>query len=54
MIKIACNKLRDTNFLISEIAYSMGFRSPTTFSNVFRKEMGCTCKEYKEQFHKRS
>jgi len=51
-LKIACNKLRHTNLSINEIAYSMGFCSPASFSNIFKRETSCTCTEYRQQFHK--
>lgn len=50
-INFACNMLRNTGSSIGEIAYSMGFSSPTSFSNFFKKEIHCCCKEYREQFH---
>jgi LacI family transcriptional regulator len=50
-INFACNLLRNTCSSISEIAYLMGFSSPTSFSNFFKKEINCSCKEYRDQFH---
>jgi len=50
-INLACNLLRNTNSSISDIAYQMGFSSPTSFSNFFKKEVHCCCKEYRDQFY---
>jgi LacI family transcriptional regulator len=49
-ISIACNMIRNKNYSISEIAYEMGFSSPASFSSFFKKELNCSCKEYRDQF----
>lgn len=41
--------LTSTDFSISQIAASVGFSSPSYFSQVFRREMHITPKEYRKQ-----
>jgi len=49
-LKIACQKLRNSDLSVNEIAYSLGFSSPSSFSSFFKKEKGCSCKDYQQQF----
>jgi len=49
-INFACNMLRNSNSSIGEIAYLMGFSSPTSFSSFFKKEVQSSCKGYRDQF----
>ena len=51
-INISCNLLRHTKRPISDIATYMGFQSQSHFAAVFRKWMGMTPTEYREeQYH---
>jgi signal transduction histidine kinase/ligand-binding sensor domain-containing protein/CheY-like chemotaxis protein/AraC-like DNA-binding protein len=47
-IHMACFKLKNTNYSISEIAYDLGFTDPKYFSTIFSKEMGITPRRYRE------
>lgn len=42
--------LMDTNKTIAETAYELGFENPPYFSRLFKKEVGLTPTEYREQF----
>lgn len=44
------NLLTSTDFSISQIAASVGFSSPSYFSQVFRKEMNMTPNEYRKTY----
>jgi AraC-like DNA-binding protein len=43
---MAARLLRSGEHTVTEIAYSVGFRSPTYFSKCFREEFGTTPSEY--------
>lgn len=46
-IDLAKQKLCETNLTLSEIAYQLGFSTPSYFSKVFRKYVGITPNEFK-------
>jgi len=46
----AKNILLDTDKTVSETAYQLGFENPPYFSRLFKKEVGVTPTEYREQF----
>jgi AraC-like DNA-binding protein len=45
----SCEMLLETNRSISEIAMVCGFKSPSYFSYVFRKEIGLTPQDYRKK-----
>jgi AraC-like DNA-binding protein len=49
VISEAKNMLVDGGLSISEIAYRLGFENPPYFSRLFKKEVGVSPKEYKNQ-----
>jgi len=49
MISEAKNMLVEGEQSISEIAYQLGFENPPYFSRLFKKEVGVSPKEYKNQ-----
>ena len=49
MITIAKERLRDGMSNVSEIAYSLGFQYPQHFIRFFKREVGCTPKEFRLQ-----
>jgi AraC-like DNA-binding protein len=50
LIEEAKNLLMSTNNTVAETAYQLGFENPPYFSRLFKKEVGLTPVEYKEQF----
>lgn len=48
-IKRALQLMENDGLTISQVAYMTGFNSPKYFSKVFKKAVGCTPSEYKEQ-----
>ncbi|HZV68674.1 MAG TPA: helix-turn-helix domain-containing protein [Saprospiraceae bacterium] len=50
LIDEAKNLLMSTDNTIAETAYQLGFENPPYFSRLFKKEVGLTPIEYKEQF----
>lgn len=50
LINEAKNLLMSNENSISEIAYKLGFENPPYFSRLFKKEVGVTPNEYKDQF----
>ena len=42
-------RILDTDKTISEIAYGLGFQYPQHFSRLFKKCVGCTPNEYRQQ-----
>jgi AraC family transcriptional activator of pobA len=46
----AKNILLNTDKTVSETAYQLGFENPPYFSRLFKKEVGVTPTEYREQF----
>ncbi|WP_299525123.1 AraC family transcriptional regulator [Winogradskyella sp.] len=49
LIHIAKDRLRKTNHSISEIAYALGFESPSYFTRFFKKETGITPSVFRQQ-----
>lgn len=49
LINKAKEKLMDYNVNISQIAYSMGFQYPQHFVRFFKRQVGCTPKEFRSQ-----
>lgn len=47
-IESACTMLRNTSLSISEVAYSCGFNTPSTFNRQFLEKMGMTPGEYRK------
>ena len=50
LIDEAKNILMSTDNTIAETAYQLGFENPPYFSRLFKKEVGLTPMEYKQQF----
>lgn len=50
LIDEAKNMLMSTDNTIAETAYHLGFENPPYFSRLFKKEVGLTPMEYKDQF----
>lgn len=47
-IQRACQLLRHSTLSISAVAASVGFQDPLYFSRAFRREVGCSPKEYRD------
>lgn len=47
-IDIACQRLKNTNMSVAEIADSVGYRIPSSFIRLFKKEIGITPGQYRE------
>jgi AraC-like DNA-binding protein len=41
--------LKDSELIISEIAYNLGFSDPLYFSKYFKKEVGVAPQQYRKQ-----
>lgn len=50
----AAEQLTQTSTPVTEISENCGFSTPSYFARVFRGQMGCTPREYRTAFHKRS
>lgn len=50
LIDEAKNRLMSTDNSIADTAYQLGFENPPYFSRLFKKEVGLTPVEYKQQF----
>lgn len=50
LISEAKNLLKANNQSVSEIGYALGFENSPYFSKLFKKEVGVSPKEYREQF----
>lgn len=50
LVMEAKNLLISTNKTVAETAYELGFENPPYFSRLFKKEVGQTPTEYREQF----
>jgi len=48
-MKHAASLLKQNPATISEVAYAVGFRSPSHFATVFRKYYDCSPSTYVEQ-----
>jgi len=51
---LAKAQLSDTNNLISQIAYNVGFNDAHNFANAFKKITGLSPSEYRLSYGKRS
>jgi len=49
LVQVAKDKLRKTSHSISEIAYILGFESPSYFTRFFKKETGITPSVFRQQ-----
>lgn len=49
VISLAKSHILETNETISQIAYSLGFQYPQHLSRLFKKKVGCTPNEYRQQ-----
>ena len=49
LIETAKDRLYDTSLSIGEIAYGLGFQYPQHFSRMFKKSVGYTPNEYRQQ-----
>jgi AraC-like DNA-binding protein len=49
-IEKACQRLRETEKSITDIAYELGFCDQSAFTAQFRKRMTLTPKKYREQY----
>lgn len=50
LVNEAKNILMSTDNTVTETAYQLGFENPPYFSRLFKKEVGLTPTEYREQF----
>ncbi|QEM07178.1 helix-turn-helix transcriptional regulator [Mucilaginibacter rubeus] len=50
LVNEAKNILMSTDKTVAETAYQLGFENPPYFSRLFKKEVGLTPTEYREQF----
>lgn len=50
LVNEAKNILMSTDKTVAETAYQLGFENPPYFSRLFKKEIGLTPTEYREQF----
>ena len=50
LVTEAKNILLSTDNTVAETAYQLGFENPPYFSRLFKKEVGLTPTEYREQF----
>jgi AraC-like DNA-binding protein len=50
LVNEAKNILMSTGKTVAETAYWLGFENPPYFSRLFKKEVGLTPTEYREQF----
>ena len=48
-VNVAKNKLLDMSLNISQVAYSLGFQYPQHFVRFFKREVGCTPREFRLQ-----
>jgi len=46
----ACSLLRETTYSIAEIGYKTGFNDNNYFSKTFKKNVGMTAREYRNQY----
>lgn len=50
LLDIAKNEIVATSKTISEIAYRLGFQYPQHFTRLFKRVVGCSPNEYRQQF----
>ena len=48
-LELACELLRFSRLPIIEVAYSVGYTSPSSFSAAFRRQLGISPREYRSQ-----
>lgn len=48
IVEIAKERIFDTSLSIAEIAYGLGFKYPQHFTRLFRREVGCSPKAYRQ------
>ena len=48
IIELAKERILEGNQTVSQIAYELGFQYPQHFSRLFKKHVGCTPNEYKQ------
>ena len=44
-----CKQLKENNHNLQQIANEFGFADQATFTKYFKRNMGCTPKEYREK-----
>ena len=49
IIELAKENMVETNQTVSQIAYTLGFQYPQHFCRLFKKHVGCTPNEYRQQ-----
>ena len=49
IIELAKERILEGSQTVSQIAYELGFQYPQHFSRLFKKNVGCTPNEYKQQ-----
>ena len=49
-IGYSCKLLTDESLNITQIAYESGFENISNFNRQFKKEKGCTPREYRRNF----
>lgn len=49
----ACEFLKDENITVGNVAYSVGYKDPLTFSKMFKLKTGLSPTEYREQLLKK-
>ena len=52
LVQKACSLLRETSLSVKEVAFTLGVDNPLYFSNLFRRSLGVSPREYRER-HKR-
>ena len=49
LVKKACSLLCETSLSVKEIAFTLGVDNPLYFSNLFRRSLGVSPREYRER-----
>ena len=49
VIELAKERIVDTEETVSQIAYSLGFQYPQHLCRLFKRRVGCTPNEYRNQ-----
>ena len=49
IIELATERILEGSHTVSQIAYELGFQYPQHFSRLFKKHVGYTPNEYKQQ-----
>ncbi len=50
----ASRKLLDTDMPISDVCYDCGFNNVSNFNRIFKKKKGCSPKEFRDSFHRKT